>query len=239
MSESMVKGLAILADIKFLVRPGAQTDAAEYAKSDIGSYHIGKEGDIFSPQLKREADFALIASAIKDYERRIARAFLMSSASTRDAERVTAEEIRRDANELETAHGGLYSRMVDDWQTPFARFALADVDFKFEDKAFDVQIVTGMDTLSRSGDMDNFMWFIQDMRALNEVPEEIRAEFDVHALVQFSAGNRAVNYTKFMKTKEQSKADKLAREEREMNMLAREQSMQTAGKMAVEETKKG
>ena len=113
---------------------------------------------------------------------------------------------------------------------------MKDVKFDLLD-SFDVQIVTGMDTLSRSGDMDNFMWFVQDMTALAAIPEEIRAAIDPLKLVAFSAGNRGVDYTKFMMSEtefKQKQADAKAAAIAEQGAL---NSMETAGKVAVEETK--
>ncbi|MBL1329612.1 hypothetical protein JL926_19595, partial [Acinetobacter baumannii] len=54
------------------------------------------------------------------YVNRIGKGFLLSSSIVRDAERVTAEEIRMQANELETSLGGVYSRLAVDFQKPMA-----------------------------------------------------------------------------------------------------------------------
>ena len=53
------------------------------------------------------------------------RAFMLSTATTRQAERVTAEEKSRcRLQELETSHGGIYSKLADEWQTPLAHIIL-------------------------------------------------------------------------------------------------------------------
>lgn len=238
LSIALVKGLAVLADIKFLVAPGALTDVKEYNESETGSFHVGREGDITSPQLSRGTDLGIINEAIDKYERRISRAFLNGSSNRRQAERVTAEELRMDARDLETSQGGLYSRMVVDWQTPYARLGLADIDMDIVESHVDIQIVAGMDTLSRSGDMDNFRWMLDDLAATQNIPDDIRAAFDPMAVLAFTAANRGVDQTKFSKTREMYDADIQAERDAANASMMMQEGAKTAGALAVEGAKK-
>lgn len=237
LATALVHGLAILSDIKFLVKPGAVTDVEEFNNSPTGSYHQGKEGDITSPQFNKGTDFAIMNEAIDKYERRISRAFLNGSANRRQAERVTAEELRMDAQDLETSQGGLYSRMVVDWQVPYAILGLADIKFELG-KDFDVQIVAGMDTLSRSGDMDNFRWMLDDLAATQNIPDDIRQGMDPIDLISFIAANRGVDQSKFTKSREVWEADRNAEaQQNQQNAMLQEQA-KTEGNIAVEQAKK-
>ncbi len=236
LSRSLVEGIAILSDIKFLVNPGSAVDVKEFNASPPGSYHQGREGDISSPQLSRSTDFGIINEAIDKYERRISRGFLNGSANRRQAERVTAEEIRLDARDLETSQGGLYSRMVIDWQTPYAKLGLQDIDFEM-DGDFDVQIVAGLDVLSRSGDMDNFRWMLDDLAATQNIPEDMRQAMSPMSILKFVARNRGVDHTQFSKTKEQYEQDKAAIAREAQNKMLLEEQAKTAGAVAVAQSK--
>ena len=60
-------------------------------------------------QTDKQYDLRVVVDAIQRFEERMSFAFLLNAAVQRDAERVTAQEIRYMANELETALGGVYS----------------------------------------------------------------------------------------------------------------------------------
>ena len=65
--------------------------------------------------------------------RRLGAAFLLNTAVTRDAERVTAQEIRMQAQELESSLGGVYSRLANELQLPLAKRLLQEIDEVFKD----------------------------------------------------------------------------------------------------------
>jgi type I site-specific restriction-modification system R (restriction) subunit len=149
-------------------------DIEELNKSPNGSYHQGREGDIVTVKSDKHMDFQYVRLVLEDYVRQIAQAFLLNSAVTRDAERVTAEEIRYQAQELEMAYGGIYSRFTEDWQEPVARLLLSRQQVTVGDDTIFPTIVTGMDTLSRMGDLDNYRMFMDDLSILNNVPEVLQ-----------------------------------------------------------------
>ena len=124
-------------------------------------------------QLNKALDFAMVEAAIERITRDISQAFLLNSSVPRDAERVTAEEIRFVAQELETAHGGVYSRFSEEWQYRVAVLILGRIDLKIN-ASIRPQILTGLENLSRSGELDNLVTFIKHLSLLNEVPEEFR-----------------------------------------------------------------
>lgn len=69
----------------------------------------------------RYADCKMTADAI---ESRLSYAFMLNSAVQRSGERVTAEEIRYVANELEDTLGGIYSILSQELQLPLANTLL-------------------------------------------------------------------------------------------------------------------
>lgn len=183
LSEAIAKGMALMADIKYLVRPGSQTDIDEVASAPAGEWVFGSLDDIGVLQLERFADFTPISEVLNKYERRIGQAFLLNSAVRRDAERVTTLELRLDAQELEISLGGVYSLLAQTMQTPLAYLYLKRVGFPLEDEAVVPNIVTGLDSLGKAGDLDKIKQYTEMMQMPQAWPEAVqkRTKFDIYS----------------------------------------------------------
>lgn len=231
LSEALVTGVAIAAEIKFLVAPTSVLDVKALNDSPSGSYHSGTKDDVTCVQLNKALDYQLVINAIDRLERHIAAVFLMNSAVQRDAERVTAEEIRYVAQELETSHAGVYSRLAVEWQLPTALMLLARVGEKIgKNSDIQPQIITGVDALSRAGEMDNFRAFVSDLSMINSVPEDLRKGFSITELYQFLALRRGVDYMKFTKTEAQLQAEA----QQEMQLQQQMQNNEAKNQLALE-----
>lgn len=238
LTASLLNMSAIMADTKFLVNPASVLDIAELNRSLPGSYHSGREGDITTPQLNKVNDASFIQSMIERYEKQIAGAFLLLSQLTRNAERVTAEEIRRDANELEMSNGGIYSRLAATWQTPTATVTLYQIDFKGVGDGIVPQIITGMDSLSRASEMDNMYMLLTDFAALNNVPEDVRAYIKKPEYIAYCAKNRQVDNQAWTMTEAEMQQLQAKAMQQQQNLLAQENQGKVqaeAGKQAVKE----
>lgn len=236
LSGSLLNLAAIMGDIKFLVNPASMVDVHALNNSPPGSYHSGKEGDVSAIQTNKNSDAQYLSVLIERHERQISQAFLLNSSLTRDAERVTAEEIRAQANELETSNGGIYSRLAAQWQIPEANLILKYTNFEGLEYGILPQIITGMDSLSRLGELDNIRLFIADLAMLNGVPEDVRAAIDVPAFASVLGTNRQVEYKKFMKTAAQMQAEQaqaMSQQQQLQNNEADNQAKVAASKEAV------
>jgi hypothetical protein len=239
LTGSLLNMAAIMGDTKFLVNPASVLDIPTLNASLPGSYHSGKEGDITTPQLNKISDAQFIQAMIDRYERQLAQAFLLNSQLTRNAERVTAEEIRRDADELELSNGGIYSRLAAGWQQPTAIIVLKHIDFVGIGDGIVPQIITGMDSLSRASEMDNLRMFLIDLAALNGVPEDVRAYIDKPAYMAVCGKNRQVEYNAFTRTNAEVQAEQQALQQAAMQMEAQKQQgavAAEAGKQAIKES---
>lgn len=230
LTQSLVNLAAIMGDIKFFVKPTSVIDVAELNKSPAGSYHSGNAEDVAAMQTNKNSDANFIVSMIERYERQIAQAFLLNSSVTRDAERVTAEEIRIQANELEMSVGGIYSRLALQWQVPTANVTLDHIGFSGLEQGITPQIITGMDSLSRAGELDNLRMFVSDMALLEAVPEDFRRAIDPLKFAAVIGTARQVDYAKFMKSAEQMQAEI----QQEQAALANQEQMKAAGAVASE-----
>lgn len=162
---------------------------------------------------------------LEHYEREIGMTFMLNSAATRDSERTTAQEIRIQAIELETSHGGAYSTLATDLQAPIARFNMEQIGAgMLAGKNITPIIITGLEALGRAADLENLQLWLQDLALLKEIPEDLLGEFDKKAYLQYSATARGVEYTKFLMTPE-----KQAQEATDIRNTQLQNEMMTAG----------
>jgi len=234
LNASLVDVIGIAADIKFLVNPNSVLDVKALNDSESGTYHSGAEGDVTTVQIDKVNDIKLVIEAIDRFQKQIGQAFLLNSAVTRDAERVTAEEIRYVAQELELSHGGIYSRFAVEWQYRTARLLLKKVDINLDNKAILPQIITGLDSLSRAGDLDNLRMMVSDLSMLDAVPEEIRAGINPIKFASFVGTRRGVDYEKFLYTQDELNANRQAEMQQQQAMMAQQEAAKAAGGVAQE-----
>lgn len=226
LAQSEIDVVAIAADIKFLVDPGSTVDVETLNSAESGSYHSGKEGDVTVLQINKAVDMQMVESMVQRLQQQIGAAFLLQTAVTRDAERVTAEEIRQTANELDMSNGGIYSRFAEEWQYRTAILMLKRIKVDLGDKTIDPQIITGLDSLSRAGDIDNLRMLVSDLQLLNTVPQEILAAIDMSKFVAYCAVRRGVDHQKFEKDQATIQAEQQAQMQQ---MQAQQQGDAQAG----------
>ncbi len=171
LAEVILDFSSVVTDIKNLVNPAGMTDVEEVASAASGAYVSGREGDIFSYSPDVRDATAFLIDRFDATERRLGSAFLMNSMVTRDAERVTAEEIRMQAQELESSLGGVYSRLALELQQPLAHRLMAEENKAF--KSVEPVIVTGLESLSRMSEVDRLRAMLQDAAMLGDLPERL------------------------------------------------------------------
>lgn len=161
LSEALGKGMILMADIKYLIKPGSVTDVDHLIESPTGEFIFGNIDDIGVLQLEKYADFTPIANVLDKYERRLGAAFMLGTAVQRNAERVTAYEIRRDAIEMEQNLGGAYSLLANTLQRPYFNLLLRRIGFDLPKELVNTVLITGISALSKMTDADKLMQFTE------------------------------------------------------------------------------
>lgn len=164
LSQSIVEFAQAASKVMFLVRPGGQTSARRLTKAKNGAFVAGNKDDIQVFQLEKYADFQVAEKVTQTLETRLGIAFLLNSAVQRGGDRVTAEEIRYVANELEATLGGIYSVLSTEFQLPLVRRLLVDLQLtrkipSLPKEAIEPMIITGLDAIGRGQDMDKLLQF--------------------------------------------------------------------------------
>jgi hypothetical protein len=165
LSQAIVEGSAAAAKVLFMVNPNGVTDMAQLAEADNGAFVEGMQTDVSTLQLQKFNDFRVALETVNTINERLSFAFLLNSAVQRSGERVTAEEIRYMANELESALGGIYSILSQEFQLPLVKriiFAMERAKKlpSLPEGTVEPVIVTGMEALGRGNDLNRLDQFI-------------------------------------------------------------------------------
>lgn len=157
-TKAVAELTAALAKILVFVDENGVTSIDQIQRAENLSVLPGNARDITVLQLEKQADLRAATEQIERLERRISAAFLLTSSVQRDAERVTAEEIRLLAGELEQTLGGNYAVMAEELQRPLVQLELNELKragkVRLPDKYVITRIVTGLEALGRNSDLE-------------------------------------------------------------------------------------
>lgn len=214
LSRAQIEGAILASEFRWLVDPSGMTKPEDLMNTANGAAIPGVQGNITLVQSGKNADLQVMQAVNAEYINRIGRGFLMGSAVTRQAERVTAEEIRLQASELETSLGGAYSRLAVDFQIPMANWLLAGINFEIRGTDIEASIVTGLDALSRGGDLEDLQLFVRDVVSLSTVPPEVLRTLKIDAIISgFAAGRRLKGTDYVLSQAEQAEQQKIAQQQ--------------------------
>lgn len=158
--EILTEGTAAAALLIRLVKPGGVTNKEALAKARNGAVITGDGNDVSVLQTNKNGDFQALEKRVETKEGRLAKAFLLSFSVQRQAERVTAEEIRYLAQALNEQLGSLYLELVKTFQAPWAKLKMAALMrakrmTPLPKNQVNVQMATGAAALSRLAELQN------------------------------------------------------------------------------------
>tara|TARA_R100001463_G_scaffold29507_3_gene67044 strand:- start:1305 stop:2909 length:1605 start_codon:yes stop_codon:yes gene_type:complete len=115
--QAIAEGALASAAVRFLVKPSGVTKAADLAKAPNGSFVTGDPNDVLALQVQKSQDLSVAMQGKEQIERRLAQAFMLND--QRNAERVTAEEVRMTQLITEQSIGSIYSILQTEFQVPY------------------------------------------------------------------------------------------------------------------------
>lgn len=178
LSKAIVDGSMAAAKVVFLVNPNGTTRAEVISKSESGDVKPGTMNDVTVLQMNKFADFRVAQETSAVISQRLSFAFLLNTAIQRTGERVTAEEIRYMAGELEDALGGTYSVLSQEFQLPLINVLMARMQKQkrlpqLPKGIVKPSIVTGLEALGRGHDMNKLQMFGRIAAEAANLPPEI------------------------------------------------------------------
>lgn len=202
LSMSIIEASAAASKVLFFVDPVGSTQISTVAKASSGSIVKGRAGDVSTLQMDKSHDLNIAYQTMNDISRRLASAFLLNESARRDAERVTAEEVRLMAGELEDALGGIYSILTQELQLPLIRLLMQTSKVKFPEGLVEPVIVTGVEALGRGHDYNKLVQFSQTLQQL--LGPEIFAQYtNVDAVIEQIGTSLGIETSGLIKSQEQ------------------------------------
>jgi hypothetical protein len=212
--RAIVEGSAASAKGVFLVRPNGVTKAVDVQKAPNWGFVTGSPEDIAPLQVQKQGDLRVALETVARLENRLAKAFMLMDAMRRQAERVTAEEIRAMAQALETILGGIYSMLAQEFQLPYIKrriFKLTKHDQlpRLPEKAAAPAIITGFEALGRGNDKTRLTEYLGSLANILGPQTLLGILNPTEAAVRLAAAD-GINTQGLIKTPEEAQAEQEA-----------------------------
>lgn len=174
-----------------------QTNAPAGSNPGVWAY----EGGVYQKIQVMQAEIASI-------EQRLARAF-MYGGNTRDAERVTAYEIRQNAQEAQEALGDAYSQLSSVWLTKLAYLYCLELYPQMQPlldlQAMTLNVVVGTAALNKAAQNDRLLEATQSLQLIAPVLTQLTKRTNVDALIDTVFDSFGIKSSSFFYTEEQLK----------------------------------
>jgi len=205
--RSIVEASAIMARVLFLVDPAGAATADDLDRAPNGAFRVGRETDVHAVQVQKGADLQITFKAVEMISSRLERAFLLNTAVQRQAERVTAEEIRYVAQELESTLGGVFSVLSQELQLPVVSLVMDRMGRqgripKINRRAIRPAIVTGIEALGRGQELNKIGTFAQAAQQIVG-PDQLNQFMHVRVLLGQLATAAGIDTSELMRTEDE------------------------------------
>ena len=208
-------GAITAAKVLLMVNPrGGRTRKQDVALSSNGDVIDGHADDVTAFQLQKSHDFSVSNEREQEIKKQLLKSFLDTGSVTRDAERVTAEEIRVMAQQLESSTlAGVYSKLSLGWSKWIVQHIMNEINTKFE--SVEVDVLTGLDSLGRSQEGQKLDSFVNKLASTEKLSWIKDGE-----LIRRWASYDGVNTIGLVKTTEEKRAEaqEQAKQQQEQQM---------------------
>ena len=219
-------------EVEEVVAVGSRREARSVGDSPAPVDIItGSEEDVSVLQAQKQYDLQVVERSIAKLEERMSYAFLLHTAIQRDAERVTAQEIRYMAEQLETAMGGVYSLLSQEFQLPLVKILMKRMQESKEipplpKNSVKPTIITGIEALGRGNDLQKLREFVAEIGNLAQINPQVVQALNPDDLIKRIAIGLGIDTDGLLKSPEQ-----LAQEaEAQAEQAEQQQVMQMAEK---------
>jgi len=158
LSRDMQFASANAAKLLWGVDPTSSVNIRELNRLENGQYFSGREGEVWAMRIDKGGDMGVAQVQHQQLEQALAADFMLNSSFQRKGERVTAEEIRTMAAELEDTLGGVFSLLGQELQLPLAllledELIKAKALNKLDPETVKLGVVTGLAAIGRGQDL--------------------------------------------------------------------------------------
>ena len=242
-TEGLINGVTAASIFLMGVDPTGMAEVDDINGTPTGGWIGARPNDVHvvSPATTMNPQIASTQTGVNILRQEIGRAFLLDSASIPQGERVTATAVRMIGQELEHVLGGAFSAIARDLMQPivsrtvFLMISEGEVDqrlaemFNEEEGLLNVEIVTGLQALSRDSDLQKLMQMGEMVRNLPE-PAVAMFKWDEYGKALITA--LGFNSDLWVKTEEQVREEQLKLAQAQGQMQGAQQQEVGASQMA-------
>lgn len=175
--EASVAGAKVIP----LVNPTGLTKIKDIVTARNGEPVIGRADDVQFLQVQKYNDLKVASQEADKIEKRLNKIFVMKAAIQRAAERVTAEEIRQMASDLDETLGNQYSIMCKEFQESYVKITFFylrktrknELPDLIRSNDIKLSITTGLEALGRTSDLNKLTTFVQIMAQLAPTVQQL------------------------------------------------------------------
>lgn len=236
--QAILEAAAESARIVYLVSPNAVLTPRKLEKAKSGDAILGRPDDVSTLQADKRLDVSMAQTESDNIKTDLSTIFLLDSAVRRQAERVTAEEIRKVSQELEVALGGIYSTLANVLQEPLVRLYLKRLVKKgfikniLKDNV-ELEITTGSAALGRGTEFRAIESFMA--AAVNLLGQEVSRFMNIPEALNRMAYSLDVNTGDLIKTQEQIQAEQQMEQQRALEQQAVAPTINAANQQSLNE----
>ena len=220
-TEGLIHGITASSIFWIGVDPTGMAEIDDIAHSATGNFVSARPNEIHtvSPSTTMNPQISSVQNGVEILRAEIGKAFLLNSSSIPQGERVTATAVRMIGQELENVLGGAFSAIARDLMQPvvartvFIMTSNGDIDerirdmFMTQEGVLNVEIVTGLQALSRDSDLQKLMQMGEMVRNL---PEPAVATFRWDAYGKALITSLGFDSSHWIKSEEDVRQEKMA-----------------------------
>lgn len=234
LSQALLEGAIAAAKVLFLVNPNGTTEKQDLEGAANGAFVDGNAADVSTLQLQKYSDFRVALEQANSITERLSFAFLLNSAVQRRGERVTAEEIRYVARELEDSLGGMYSLLSQELQMPLVGRVMYVLQKQkklpdFPKEAVNPVIITGMEALGRGNDLAKLELAMSKIQPLG--PEVVARRLNISDFIDRVFTSCGVDTVGLLKTEAEIQAEDQQAQAQQMMQQGLPNAINAGGKM--------
>jgi hypothetical protein len=234
-TEGLINGITAASIFWMAVDPTGMAEVDDINGTPTGGWIAARPNEVHvvSPANTINPQISQTHTGVETLRREIGRAFLLDSASIPQGERVTATAVRMIGQELEHVLGGAFSAIARELMQPivarvlFLMISDGEVDARLEEMfteeggLLSIEVVTGLQALSRDSDLHKLMQMGEMVRNL---PEPAAAMFRWDQYGRALITSLGFNADIWIKTEQQVKEEQMKIAQAQAQMQSTQQN---------------
>lgn len=230
-SRALIQGMAAGSTFFMGVDPSGVTEIDDLSGAQNGQWVAARKNDVFviSPSETMNPQLQVSTAAVDAMRKEVGQGFLLQTAAMPTGDRVTATAVRAVGNELETILGGTFSAIARDFMIPIIKRTIYlmlennEIDqrmaqqFDAENGILNIEILTGLQSLSRESDITKLLQMGEMVRNL---PPEAASSFKWEAYARALITAMGFDANNWVRSAEEIKKEKMemAKAQQQMEM---------------------